>query len=120
MNVKFGTKKQGESGDKNLVHMLNSTLCATGRGMCAIVENYQTPEGIKIPEVLQPFLGGKDFIPWDEKGLKMHNEEMEQERLKEQKKADKKQKDKKPKKDEAKAEASTETPAEEAKEEEKA
>ena len=56
MNVKFGTKKQGESGDKNLVHMLNSTLCATGRGMCAIVENYQTPEGIKIPEVLQPFL----------------------------------------------------------------
>ena len=38
--------------DKLHVHMLNGTLCATERTMCCILENYQTPEGVKIPEVL--------------------------------------------------------------------
>ena len=31
------------------------------------MENYQTPEGVKVPEVLQPFMGGMDFIPYNEK-----------------------------------------------------
>jgi len=44
--------------------MLNSTLTATGRGICVILENYQTPEGINVPEVLQPYLGGLKFIPF--------------------------------------------------------
>ncbi len=44
--------------------MLNSTLCATTRVICAILENYQTNDGIRIPEALQPFLGGMDFIPF--------------------------------------------------------
>lgn len=44
------------------VHMLNSTLCATSRTLCAILENYQTNAGINIPDVLQPYLGGKKFI----------------------------------------------------------
>ena len=39
--------------------MLNSTMCATTRCLCCIVENHQTKDGIKIPEVLQPFMGGK-------------------------------------------------------------
>jgi seryl-tRNA synthetase len=99
MNTKHGTKKQGESTDKNLVHMLNSTLCATGRAMCAILENYQTPEGVKIPEVLQPYLKGKDFIPWDEEGLKCHFNEVEQDKAKEKKK-ERKLEDIKPAKDE--------------------
>ena len=81
-NTKFGTKKQGESGDKNLVHMLNSTLCATGRGVCVILENYQTEEGVKIPEVLQPYFGGRDFIPYDEKCLKEFMGSIDKERAK--------------------------------------
>lgn len=44
--------------------MLNATLCATTRVICAILENYQTPEGVNIPEVLQPYIGGKTFIPF--------------------------------------------------------
>ena len=36
---------------------------ATGRGICAILENYQAPEGIKVPQVLQPYLD-TDFIPF--------------------------------------------------------
>ena len=30
------------------VHMLNSTLTATERTICCIIENYQTPEGIVV------------------------------------------------------------------------
>ena len=36
--------------------MLNATMCATTRAICAILENFQTEEGVVIPEVLHPFL----------------------------------------------------------------
>ncbi len=39
-----------------MCHMLNATMCATTRVICCILENYQTEEGIKIPEVLRPFM----------------------------------------------------------------
>jgi seryl-tRNA synthetase len=51
------------SGQNAHVHMLNSTLCATGRTICCILENYQTPEGIVVPAVLQSYLHRK-FIPF--------------------------------------------------------
>ena len=38
------------------VHMLNATMCATTRVICAILENYQTDEGIEVPEVLQQYM----------------------------------------------------------------
>lgn len=38
------------------VHMLNATMCATTRVICAILENYQTDEGIEVPEVLRPYM----------------------------------------------------------------
>ena len=44
--------------------MLNSTLCATTRTICAIMENYQTDEGVVVPEVLRPYLGGKSILPY--------------------------------------------------------
>lgn len=34
------------------------------------MENYQTPEGVKVPEVLQPFMHGITFIPYNEKKIK--------------------------------------------------
>jgi hypothetical protein len=46
------------------VHMLNSTLSATERTLCCILENYQTPDGVRVPELLQPFMPGVDFIPF--------------------------------------------------------
>jgi seryl-tRNA synthetase len=46
------------------VHMLNSTLTATERTICCLLENYQTPEGVVVPEVLRPFMLGIDFIPF--------------------------------------------------------
>ena len=45
------------------VNTLNWTITALGRCMIAIIENYQTAEwDVKIPEVLKPFMGGKDII----------------------------------------------------------
>ena len=53
--------------EKLYVHMLNGTLCATERTMCCIVENYQTEEGVVVPEVLRPYMGGVELIPYDKK-----------------------------------------------------
>lgn len=35
--------------------------------MCCILENYQTEEGLKIPDVLQPYMDGINFIPYTKK-----------------------------------------------------
>ena len=64
LEVRLSVKNTQE---KVYVHMLNATLCATERTMCCIMENYQTPEGVRVPSVLVPFMGGIDFIPYDEK-----------------------------------------------------
>ena len=49
-------KEAGKKGTR-FVHTLNGSGLAVGRTMSAILENYQQPDGIKIPEVLQPYLG---------------------------------------------------------------
>jgi len=48
-----------EKGDKQtrLVHTLNGSALALPRIVAAILENNQTSEGIKIPEVLVPYTG---------------------------------------------------------------
>jgi len=63
LEIRCGFKKKGDT-TKKYVHMLNSTLCATTRTICAILENHQTKDGIRIPEVLRSYLGGKEFIPF--------------------------------------------------------
>lgn len=43
--------------------MLNATMCAISRTICALLENYQTEEGIALPSVLKPFMPeGLDFL----------------------------------------------------------
>merc|ERR1712062_299339 len=55
LKIRFGlTKKMNE--ETEYVHMLNATMCATTRVICAILENYQTEEGIVIPDILQQFM----------------------------------------------------------------
>uniref|UniRef100_A0A8C8YWL7 Serine--tRNA ligase, cytoplasmic n=1 Tax=Prolemur simus TaxID=1328070 RepID=A0A8C8YWL7_PROSS len=48
------------------VHMLNATMCATTRTICAILENYQTEKGIMVPEKLKEFMppGLQELIPF--------------------------------------------------------
>lgn len=57
-------KNQGGEQQKAYVHMLNSTLTATERTLCCLLENFQTPEGVMVPEPLRPFCLGLDFIPF--------------------------------------------------------
>ena len=38
------------------VHMLNATMCATTRVICAILENFQTEEGVLVPEALRQWM----------------------------------------------------------------
>ncbi|HET7360713.1 MAG TPA: serine--tRNA ligase, partial [Salinimicrobium sp.] len=44
-------------GSKELVHTLNGSALALPRVLAGILENYQFPDGIKIPEVLVPYTG---------------------------------------------------------------
>ena len=46
-----------------LVHTLNGSGLAVGRTLVAVLENYQMADGhIRVPEVLQPYMKGQDFI----------------------------------------------------------
>ncbi len=46
-----------ENGKSVLCHALNGSSLALPRIMAALLENYQTTDGIKIPEVLKPYTG---------------------------------------------------------------
>ncbi len=43
------------TGKTRLAHTLNGSALALPRVLAAILENYQTPEGIIVPEVLRPY-----------------------------------------------------------------
>lgn len=64
VNCRFGPNVKGTTANntKEYCHMLNGTLCAVTRTMCCICENYQTEEGIVIPEVLRPFMMGTEML----------------------------------------------------------
>lgn len=46
-----------KSGKNQLAHTLNGSSLALPRVLAGILENYQTPNGIVIPEVLRPYTG---------------------------------------------------------------
>ncbi len=57
------TRYRDLDGKMNFVHSLNCTAIATPRILVSLVENFQTADGsIKIPEVLRPYMGGKEYI----------------------------------------------------------
>ena len=53
MKIRF---KEG-GGKTQLAHSLNGSSLALPRIMACILENHQTPDGVKIPEALQPYFG---------------------------------------------------------------
>ena len=56
MNARYRPK--GEKQPR-LVHTLNGSGVAVGRALIAVLENYQESDGsIRIPEALQPYMGG--------------------------------------------------------------
>ena len=53
--MKIRTKD--ENGKTQLLHSLNGSSLALPRILASLLENCQTPEGIMIPKVLQPYFG---------------------------------------------------------------
>lgn len=45
------------NGKTQLLHSLNGSSLALPRILACLLENHQTPDGIKIPEILQPYFG---------------------------------------------------------------
>ena len=60
MNTRFRNAEGKVTGP---VHTLNGSGLAVGRTLVAILENYQQGDGsVAIPDVLQPYMGGKKVI----------------------------------------------------------
>ncbi|KGX85665.1 serine--tRNA ligase [Pontibacillus litoralis] len=58
--IRFRREKQSKP---EFVHTLNGSGLAVGRTVAAILENYQQEDGsVIIPEVLRPYMGGKEVI----------------------------------------------------------
>ena len=59
---RLGIRVKGENGNY-YPNTLNNTVVASPRGLIALIENnYQKDGSIKIPKVLQPYMGGKEII----------------------------------------------------------
>ncbi|KAK6635194.1 Serine--tRNA ligase, cytoplasmic [Polyplax serrata] len=63
--VRYGQTKKMNAATE-YVHMLNATMCASTRVICAILESNQTADGITVPPVLKEFMPDpyKEFIPF--------------------------------------------------------
>lgn len=57
MKIRF----KDEKGKTQLLHSLNGSSMALPRIVAALLENNQTPEGIKLPKAVQPYFG-KEWI----------------------------------------------------------
>lgn len=52
-----------ETGKPELLHTINGSGLAVGRTLVAVLENYQQEDGsVQVPEVLRPYMGGKDML----------------------------------------------------------
>ncbi len=60
--MKARYKPEGEKNTR-FVHTLNGSGIAVGRALIAVMENYQNEDGsIRIPDILQPYMGGLTVI----------------------------------------------------------
>ena len=60
---RLGIRYKKEDGTKEYAHTLNNTVLASTRALIAFLENNLQADGtISIPEVLKPYMGGKDKI----------------------------------------------------------
>ena len=59
---RLGIRIKGEKGNYYL-HTLNNTVVASPRGLIALIENNYNEDGsIAVPEVLRPYMGGKEKL----------------------------------------------------------
>ena len=59
---RLGIRVKGDN-DNYYLHTLNNTVVASPRGLIAVLENNYNEDGtLTIPEVLRPYMGGKDKL----------------------------------------------------------
>lgn len=55
--------RNATTGKPELMHTLNGSGVAAGRALIAVIENFQQADGrIRIPDALQPYMGGMAFL----------------------------------------------------------
>ena len=60
---RFGIRYKDEEGKMHYAHSLNCTAIPTPRILVSMIENCQQADGtVKIPGVLQKYMGGKEYI----------------------------------------------------------
>jgi len=59
--LKLRFREEGHTKPQ-IAHTLNGSALALPRIVAAILENYQTADGIRVPKVLVPYLGGCEII----------------------------------------------------------
>ncbi len=60
-NIRF--RPGGPKAKLDFVHTINGSGLAVGRTWLAVIENYQQADGsVAVPEVLRPYMGGRDKI----------------------------------------------------------
>lgn len=55
-------RAKDEDGKTQLLHSLNGSSLALPRILACILENFQTEDGIEIPEVLRPYFGADKIV----------------------------------------------------------
>lgn len=57
------TRVRRSNGDLDSAHTLNGTAVSLARSLVAVIENYQNEDGtLTVPEVLRPYMGGRESI----------------------------------------------------------
>ncbi|MCD5389844.1 MAG: serine--tRNA ligase [Candidatus Pacebacteria bacterium] len=60
---RFNIRYKNSDGEMRFAHSLNCTAIPTPRILVSLIENFQQSDGtIKVPEVLRPYLNGKEFL----------------------------------------------------------
>ncbi len=59
------TRYRDKEAGLQTIHTINGSGLAVGRTLIAVIENYQTENGINVPKVLQPYMNGIEFIAFD-------------------------------------------------------
>lgn len=60
---RFNIRYKNSDGEMRFAHSLNCTAIPTPRILVSLIENFQQSDGtIKIPDVLRPYLEGKEFL----------------------------------------------------------
>ena len=63
---RLNIRTRSAAGRLHFVHSLNGTALATPRLLIPLLENYQQADGsILVPEVLRPYLGGRERLSHD-------------------------------------------------------